>query len=123
MATRPDRTTPRRRPGVARPTVKVMPPVAPENVRASSLPIPNQLTVYRDPVTYPSNDVYYALWYWDEEAGETEADARRISFLEPSHTSWTIPGLISSHQYAFRMNASNLAGVSPPSNVGRHVVS
>jgi hypothetical protein len=108
--------------GVARITVRVMPPTAPENVRASSLPIPNQLTVYWDPVTYPSNDVFYALWYWDESAGETEADARRISFIEPSHTSWTIPGLISGHQYAFRMNASNLAGVSPPSNIGRHVV-
>lgn len=77
-------------------TVRVMPPAAPENVRA--------------------------LWYWDEDAGETEADARRISFIEPSHTSWTIPGLVSGHQYAFRMNASNLAGVSPPSNTGRHVV-
>ncbi len=109
--------------GVVRMTVRVQPPASPQNVRASMLPLPNQLTAYWDPVTFPSNDIYYALWYWDESAGQTEADARKISFIEPTNTSWTIPDLVSGHQYAFRMNASNLAGVSPPSNIGRHVVS
>jgi subtilisin family serine protease len=107
---------------VVRLTVQVMPPGIPQNVRASNLPIPRELTVLWDAVTYPSKNVYYALWYWDVNAGETEANAHKISFIEPSRTSWTITGLVSGHQYAFRMEASNLAGVSPPSTIGRHVV-
>jgi subtilisin family serine protease len=107
---------------VVRLTVRMERPDAPQNVRASGLAVPKQLTVQWNSVTFPSTDVYYALWYWDETAGETEVDARRISLIQPTNTSWTISDLVSDHQYAFRMNASNIAGASPPSTVGRHIV-
>lgn len=107
---------------VVRLTVQIAPPATPQNVRPHHLPVPRELTVLWDQVTYPSSSVYYALWYWDESIGETEAQARKISLIGPQNTSWTIRDLVSGHQYAFRMDASNLAGVSPPSAIGRGTV-
>jgi hypothetical protein len=101
---------------VVRQTLTIQRPAAPTGVTAAKVDgAPWTIQVSWNGVTYPSDAVYYSVYYWDITAGETPAEADSIQFIKPHVRSIPVNNLWLGHRYGFYVVANNLAGDGPRS--------
>lgn len=94
---------------VARHTVTVDRPAPPDGVTATWVSSGN-VRVNWNGVTWPSDRVYYSVYYWNISQHETAEDAQGIRFISPDARSYQVTGLNSGELYGFYVVADNLAG-------------
>ncbi len=100
--------------------VAVQPPSAPTGLSADHGSAPGQFRLAWTDVTYPSSSVYYWIYYWDIDNGESPSmpgGPHRAQVPAPPGTTWfVLDYLTSGHRYGFYVRAENLGGLGPPSN-------